>query len=53
MDNNFAWIRWETTQNIDYVDLEDLKQFQWLIQHQENKNPQIFKLPLLEKNYID
>jgi hypothetical protein len=27
MDNNFAWIRWETTQNIDYVDLEDLKRF--------------------------
>jgi hypothetical protein len=27
MDNNFALIRWETTRNIDYVDLEDLKQF--------------------------
>jgi hypothetical protein len=27
MENNCASIRWETTQNIDYVDLEDLKQF--------------------------
>ncbi len=27
MDNNFALIRWETTQKIDYVDLEDLKRF--------------------------
>jgi hypothetical protein len=27
MENNFALIRWETTQNIDYVDLEDLKHF--------------------------
>jgi hypothetical protein len=27
MDNNFASIRWETTQKIDYIDLEDLKQF--------------------------
>jgi hypothetical protein len=25
MDNNFALIRWETTQKIDYVDLENLK----------------------------
>jgi hypothetical protein len=27
MENSFALIRWETTQNIDYIDLEDLKQF--------------------------
>ena len=27
MDNNFALIRWETTQKIGYIDLEDLKQF--------------------------
>ncbi len=27
MENNLASIRWETTQNIDWVDLEDLKQF--------------------------
>ncbi len=27
MENNFASIRWETTQNIDYIDLEDLKCF--------------------------
>jgi hypothetical protein len=27
MENNVALIRWETTQNIDYVDLKDLKQF--------------------------
>jgi hypothetical protein len=27
MENNFALTRWETTQNIDFVDLEDLKQF--------------------------
>jgi hypothetical protein len=27
MENNFASIRWETTQNINYIDLEDLKQF--------------------------
>jgi hypothetical protein len=27
MENKFASIRWETTQNIDYVDLEDLKHF--------------------------
>ncbi len=25
MDNNFALIGWETTQKVDYVDLEDLK----------------------------
>jgi hypothetical protein len=27
MEIRFASIRWETTQNIDYVDLEDLKRF--------------------------
>jgi hypothetical protein len=27
MENKFALIRWETTQNIDYIDLEDLKHF--------------------------
>jgi hypothetical protein len=27
MDNKFALIGWESTQNIDYVDLEDLKHF--------------------------
>jgi hypothetical protein len=27
MENNFALIRWKTTQNIDFIDLEDLKQF--------------------------
>jgi hypothetical protein len=27
MENNFASFRWETTRNIDFVDLEDLKQF--------------------------
>jgi hypothetical protein len=27
MENNFASIRWETTRNIDYVDLEGLKRF--------------------------
>jgi hypothetical protein len=27
MENKSASIRWETTQNIDYVDLEDLKHF--------------------------
>ncbi len=27
MENNFALIRCETTQNIDYIDLEDLKCF--------------------------
>jgi hypothetical protein len=27
MENNLAAIRWETTQKIDYVDLEDLKHF--------------------------
>ncbi len=27
MENKFASIRWEMTQNIDYVDLEDLKCF--------------------------
>jgi hypothetical protein len=27
MENNFASIRWETTQNIDYVNHEDLKCF--------------------------
>jgi hypothetical protein len=27
MENKFASIRWETTQNIDYLDLEDLKCF--------------------------
>jgi hypothetical protein len=27
MENKFASKRWETTQNIDYIDLEDLKRF--------------------------
>ncbi len=27
MENKFALIRWETTQNIDFIDLEDLKRF--------------------------
>ena len=27
MEDKFALIRWETTQNIDYIDLEDLKCF--------------------------
>ncbi len=27
IENNFALIRWETTRNIDYIDLEDLKCF--------------------------
>ncbi len=27
MDNNFALIRWETTQNIDFIDHEDLNWF--------------------------
>jgi hypothetical protein len=27
MENKFASIRWETTRNIDFVDLEDLKHF--------------------------
>jgi hypothetical protein len=27
MENKIASIRWERTQNIDYVDLEDLKRF--------------------------
>ncbi len=27
LENNFALIRWETTQNIDYANLEDLKPF--------------------------
>ncbi len=48
MVNKDALIRWETTQNIDFVDLEDLR-----IQHQENKNPQIFILPLQEKKCIN
>jgi hypothetical protein len=27
MENKTAWIKWETTQKVDLVDLEDLKQF--------------------------
>jgi hypothetical protein len=27
MENKFASIKWETTRNIDYIDLEDLKRF--------------------------
>ncbi len=27
MENKFALIRWETTRNIDYIDLEDLRHF--------------------------
>ncbi len=27
MENNFTLIRWETTQYIDYIDLEDWKRF--------------------------
>ncbi len=48
MENNTASIRWETTQNIDLVDLEDLKRFHWKMEHQENKNPQIFIILLQE-----
>jgi hypothetical protein len=53
MENNTALISWETTQNIDLVDLEDLKQFHWRMHHQESKNPKIFIILLQEKNCID
>jgi hypothetical protein len=36
MENNVALIRWETTQKIDYIDLEDLKQFS--IEHSAPRN---------------
>jgi hypothetical protein len=49
MKNNFALIRWETTQNIDYVDLEDLKRFSLNHATPKNKNLQIFIIPLQEK----
>jgi hypothetical protein len=49
MENKSALIRWETTQNIDYVDLDDLKQFSMDDSAPRNENPQIFILPLQEK----
>jgi hypothetical protein len=39
MGNKSALIRWETTQNIDYVDLEDLKRFSMDDSAPRNKNP--------------
>jgi hypothetical protein len=44
-ENKFALIRWETTRNIDYVDLEDLKHFSIDNSAPRKKNPQIFVLP--------
>jgi hypothetical protein len=49
MKNNFALIRWETTQNINFVQLEDLKQFSMDNLAPRKQNPQIFILPLQVK----
>ncbi len=53
MVNNFASNRWKTTQKyIDYVDLEDLKQF-WMEDSAPRKQKSTdFILPLLEKNAL-
>jgi hypothetical protein len=49
MENKFVLIRWETTQNIDYIDLEDLKHLSMDNSAPRDKNSQIFILPLQEK----
>jgi hypothetical protein len=42
MENKFALIRWEMTQNVDYVDLEDLKYFS--MNNSEPKKQKIHRL---------
>jgi hypothetical protein len=50
MENNFALIKWETTQNIAYVDLDNLKRFSMDDSApRKQKNSQISILPLQVK----
>jgi hypothetical protein len=48
--NKSALIRWETTQNIDYVDLEDLKCFSMDDSAPRKQKSTDFYTPLQEKN---
>jgi hypothetical protein len=52
MGNKSALIRWETTQNIDYVDIEDLKRFSIDDSVQKKKSTD-FYTPPSEKKCID
>ncbi len=52
MENKSALIRWETTQNIDYVDLEDLKQFSMDESARRKQKSTDFYTPPSEKNCI-
>ncbi len=50
MENNFALIKWEMTQNIAYIDLDDLKRFSMdNSAPRKQKNPQIFVVPIQVK----
>jgi hypothetical protein len=49
METKSASIRWETTQNIDYIDLEDLKQFSMDISAPRKQKTTDFMLPLQRK----
>ncbi len=45
MDNYFASIRWETTQNIDYIDLDFLERFSMDDSAPRKQKPQILYSP--------
>jgi hypothetical protein len=51
MENNLALIRWETTQNIDCVGLEDLKQFSMEDSAPRKQKSTVFIIPLQEKKF--
>ncbi len=52
MENKLASIRWEMTQKIDYVDLEDLKRFSIGNSVPRKQKSTDFILPLQEKNLL-
>ncbi len=50
MENKSASIRWETTQNIDYIDLKDLKRFSMEdLAPRKQKSTDFYTPPLGEK----
>jgi hypothetical protein len=53
MENNTASIRWETTQKVDLVDLEDLKQFSLKDALPRKQKPTGFYNPSSGKKCID
>jgi hypothetical protein len=53
MENNTAWIRWETTQKLDLVDLGDLTQFSLEDALSRKQKPTDFYNPPPGKKSID